>query len=58
MVNRLDPDATRFSEEDIERWGAEADGGLVEWEFGKSATGRTIRVPSSVQDARPGDRAP
>ncbi|KAM9867113.1 hypothetical protein ACIFOC_00028 [Leucobacter aridicollis] len=49
MVKKSNSGSASFSEEDIERWGAEADGGLVGWEFGKSVAGRPISVGSHAR---------
>lgn len=44
MVKKQNSGSASFSEEDIERWGAEADDGMAGWEFGKSVAGRPISV--------------
>ena len=39
-----------YTDEDIERWGAEAEAGFRGWKFGKSVAGRPISVGA---EARP-----
>ncbi|MGO3146514.1 MAG: CopG family transcriptional regulator [Leucobacter sp.] len=43
-------DNVQFTEEDIKRWGQEAESGFTGWKFGKPVAGRPVSVGT---DARP-----
>ncbi|MFT4188327.1 MAG: hypothetical protein QM621_07055 [Aeromicrobium sp.] len=50
MAEHTAADGTAFTDEDIERWGTEAEAGFPGWKFGKSVPGRPISVGA---EARP-----
>lgn len=40
MAEHTAADGTTYTDEDIERWGQEAEAGFPDWKFGTSVTGR------------------
>lgn len=50
MAKRTSSNEAKFTDEDIERWGEEAEAGFPGWEFGQSIAGRPVSVGA---DARP-----
>ena len=50
MAEHTAADGTTFTDEDLERWGSEAEAGFPGWKFGKSVPGRPISVG---EQARP-----
>ena len=50
MGEYTDVNGTPFTDEDIERWGTEAEAGYPGWKFGTSVPGRPISVG---RDAKP-----
>lgn len=55
MAEYAAADGTKFTDEDVERWAAEAEAGFPGWKFGPSTPGppRPGRPVSVGEDARP-----
>jgi predicted transcriptional regulator len=49
MAERMTANAAEYTDEDIERWGAEAEAGFPGWKFGKSVAGRPISVGAEAK---------
>ncbi len=50
MAEHTAADGSTFTDEDVERWGAEAEAGFPGWRFGRPIAGRPISVGA---EARP-----
>ena len=49
MAEHTAANAAEYTDEDIERWGAEAEAGFPGWKFGKSVAGRPISVGAEAK---------
>ena len=49
MAEHTAANAAEYTDEDIERWGAEAEAGFPGWKFGRSVAGRPISVGAEAK---------
>lgn len=49
MAEYIAANGFTYSEDDVERWGQEADAGCPGWEFGKPVAGRPISVGAGAK---------
>ena len=49
MAEHMAANAAECTDEDIDRWGAEAEAGFPGWKFGKSVAGRPISVGAEAK---------
>lgn len=49
MAENVAANGDNYTDEDIERWGQEAEAGFPGWKFGKSVAGRPISVGAEAK---------